>query len=172
MDEDIPQDLVDHESMPKHFWAFPVYNYTDERVQILEVTQKTIQKEMRVLTNNPDWGNPLGYDISVTRTGEELKTEYSVQPSPPSELDPGVVKLYEDMSINLEALFDGEDPFASGTQGLVDEVETALESKEEAKPWECTECGETVPTAVQNYSESAFGRVMCMNCQGKMAKEK
>src|SRR5258708_4666498 len=27
---------------PKYFWALPVWNYQDEKVQILEITQKTI----------------------------------------------------------------------------------------------------------------------------------
>lgn len=64
--------------MPKHFWAFPVFNYGDKMVQILEITQKTIQKAIKGLIDNPKWGDPKGYDITVGRSLENGKTTYTV----------------------------------------------------------------------------------------------
>lgn len=46
-----------------------------------------------------------------TRTGESLTTEYSVQASPHSEVPESVKKAYKEKKINLEALFDGANPF-------------------------------------------------------------
>jgi len=91
----------------KHFWAFPVWNYNEGKVQILEITQKGIMATMTVLSLDEEWGNPTGYDIIVTREGSGLETEYSVVPVPHKELEENA-----DISgVNVEALFDGEDPF-------------------------------------------------------------
>ena len=40
----------------KHFWAFAVWNYADERVQVLELTQKSIMQNMKALIDNKRWG--------------------------------------------------------------------------------------------------------------------
>jgi hypothetical protein len=71
-----------HRRRTKHFWAFAVWNYADNAVQILEVTQATILGQSSGLISNTDWGDPRGYDISVIRKGQSLDTEYTVQPSP------------------------------------------------------------------------------------------
>jgi len=95
----------------KHFWAFVVYNRDAERIQILEITQKTIQRAIKTLAGNTKWGDPQEYDIVVTRSGEKFETEYVVQPDPKEKIDEAIVNEYKAMNINLEALFDGDDPF-------------------------------------------------------------
>lgn len=98
----------------KHFWAMVVWNYDAKRLQILEITQKSIMKAIRALTKSEDWGDPKGtkgYDILITREGEGMETEYSTQPGKPKELDKAIVKAYKEANIKLEALFDNEDPF-------------------------------------------------------------
>jgi hypothetical protein len=90
-----------------------VWNYSEEKVQILEITQKGIQKSIRALSKDEDWGSPLGYDLVVTRSGQKLETEYQVTPKPAKKLDAAIDTAYKDMNIRLEALFDGEDPFNS-----------------------------------------------------------
>jgi hypothetical protein len=67
---------------PKHFWAFVVWNFDDKAIQILELTQATIQRALTELIHNEDWGDPRGYSITINRKGESLDTEYSVVPSP------------------------------------------------------------------------------------------
>lgn len=94
-----------------HFWAFVVWNYEVQKVQILELTQKGIMKYMQSLTKNPKWGDPKGYDIIVNRTGSGLDTEYTCTADPHSELDEKITKQYEEMNIRLEAIYDGGDPF-------------------------------------------------------------
>lgn len=103
---------VDDPTQIKHFWAMVVYNYQEESMQILEITQKGIQKALRALSADADWGSPVqSYDLVVTKTGQKLETEYTVMPKPAKKLDPGIVKLYEDLQIDLTALYRGEDPF-------------------------------------------------------------
>lgn len=98
----------------KHFWAFVVWNYQVSKVQILEVTQKTVMTSIRALTRDEDWGDPKDYDINVTREGDGLNTEYSVLPGQKKPVDEAILAEFEELSINLEALFDGTDPFAQG----------------------------------------------------------
>ncbi len=57
------------------------------------------------------WGDPRGYDVTVNRKGSKLDTEYTVQPSPHKELSAEIKAAYEAKSINLDALFDGANPF-------------------------------------------------------------
>lgn len=121
-DAKIPMDSVDDPHEVKPFFAFPVWNYKHEVIQILEITQKGIQKSIKALVRNKDWGSPVGvdgYDITVTREGEGMDTEYSVAPSPHKKIDEGIMQVYRDMKIRLDALYDGEDPFAS-TEPAVD----------------------------------------------------
>ena len=113
----------------KHFWAMPVYNYNDEAIQILEITQASIQKAIKALAKDSDWGSPIGYDLVVTRTGKELNTEYQVQPKPAKELDKTVAAKFAETNIRLEALYDGDDPFSSEVD--VNDVPDFREEEEE-----------------------------------------
>jgi len=97
----------------RHFWAMKVWNYKDEMVQVLEVTQASIQKPLKALAKDEDWGSPVNYDIVVSKSGEGLDTEYSVTPKPAKKMDEAIKELCDNTSVNLEALFDGEDPFTS-----------------------------------------------------------
>ena len=98
------------DSKIKHFWAFIVWNYKDSAVQILEITQATIQQMVNDLVISSEWGNPLGYDITIARKGEKLETEYTVRPSPHKEVAKDVKKKFEETDIKLDALFEGKDP--------------------------------------------------------------
>ena len=123
---EVPHDIKkDKDGKPtaiKHFWAFVVWNYADEAVQILEITQKSILKGMKAYIDNKKWGDPKGYDFVVTRTGEGMDTEYSVISEPKSETEEKVIKAYEAKNINLKALYKGEDPFAGGNSKELDET--------------------------------------------------
>lgn len=92
---------------PKYFWAFVVWNYEQERVQIMSVTQKTIRTAIQALVDNEAWGDPKEYDIVITRTGKDLNnTEYAVVANPHTE-----VPAIENKDIDLDIWFKGEDPF-------------------------------------------------------------
>lgn len=95
----------------KHFWSFVVYNYNSEAIQILEITQSTIMSAIKAIVDNKKWGNPQGYDITISRVGSGMETEYSTMPNPHSEIEPAIVEDYKSRNINLEALYDGGNPF-------------------------------------------------------------
>jgi len=97
----------------KHFWMFPVWNYDAEKIQILEITQKGVQDAIKVLIKNPKWGDPTGFDLTISKEGSGFDTTYQVMPSPHSKLDAEVVKSYKAMKLNLPAVFTGDDPFNS-----------------------------------------------------------
>lgn len=111
-EESIPVTAVDEDGRGvKHFWAMVVWNYQDKRVQILEITQKGIQRAIQALEKSKGWGDPKNYDISVTRTGEKFETEYSVMPIPPKPVEEEILKKFHETYIRLEALYEGENPF-------------------------------------------------------------
>lgn len=98
----------------KHFWAFVVWNVKEEKVQILEITQASIQGAIQALNLDADWGNPVGqYDIKITKKGQKLDTEYTITPVPKSPVSDKVKQAFKDANINLSALFEGGDPFAN-----------------------------------------------------------
>ena len=90
----------------KPFWAFVVYNYRAKRVQILELTQKGLMNGILALVKNPKWGTPTAYDITVTKSGDGLNTEYGVMPEPHSESPVLNVPV-----LDLNLLYEGKDPF-------------------------------------------------------------
>lgn len=104
---------IKKEGKVKAFWAFPVWNYQTENIQILELTQKTIMNAVKSLVDNPKWGSPFQYDIAVTKTGESLDTEYQTQAEPPlGEPSEEIKNAFMEKPINLESLFVGNDPFS------------------------------------------------------------
>ncbi len=107
-----PQKSFDPEKPVKHFWAMVVWDYQGSRMAILEITQVGIQKTIKGLAKDPDWGDPSGYDIKVVRSGSGFDTEYTVAPVPHKPVATEILEQYQNASINLDALFDGKDPFA------------------------------------------------------------
>ena len=121
MDEPFDPSEIDPETI-KHFWAVVVWNYSLKRVQILEITQRGIQKSLRALEKSKAWGSLLNYDILVTKSGQKLETEYQVNPCPPKLLDKEISKEYKATDIDLEKLFTGEDPFGKKTEVNPDDI--------------------------------------------------
>ena len=127
---DLKKDPTGKPTSLKHFWAFVVWNYDMQAIQIYEVTQSSIQVAIAALVNNTKWGDPKGYDITITKVGEKLETKYAVMPSPHTPISQEVLKKAMATPIKLEALFDGQDPF---TQVSETEPTPAQEIKEKVK---------------------------------------
>jgi hypothetical protein len=96
---------------PKYFWALPVWNYQDKKVQILEITQKSILKSIQQYIGNKKWGDPRDYDIIVNKGKEGDKTVYTVTVDPKEDVEQAIFDQYIQTKINIKALFKGEDPF-------------------------------------------------------------
>jgi hypothetical protein len=58
-----------------------------------------------------DWADPQQYDITISKKGQKLDTEYSVQPSPHKPVPAEATAALDAVQIDLAALFRNEDPF-------------------------------------------------------------
>lgn len=112
MDEK-PAKPIDSSKPMKHFWAFIIWNCVTEQIQILQITQATIRSCLESLSKDPDWGSPFEYDIKINKKGEKMETEYTVNPAPHKPVSQEILKAFRDRPIQLEALYEGLDPFAT-----------------------------------------------------------
>lgn len=94
----------------KEFRAFVVWNYNEEKTQIMEITQNTIKDQIFALARDEDFGDPKMYDIKINRSGKDLETKYQVKALGKTEFT-NKEAMESIKQINLEALFDWEDPF-------------------------------------------------------------
>ena len=100
---------VDRDGSPRHFWAMQIYNLDDAEPQIWGITQKTIQRQIRQLSENPNWGNPSGYVIAVNRFGTGLQTKYTLTAAPPMEPpSDDILKAMAEAKIDCREMFGNE----------------------------------------------------------------
>ena len=66
----------------KFFIAVPVYNYESGKVQVLQITQKSILKEIDQISQMEDYADILAWDFTISKKGSGLLTEYTVRPVP------------------------------------------------------------------------------------------
>ncbi|MFZ2517097.1 MAG: hypothetical protein WA089_00195, partial [Anaerolineae bacterium] len=97
----------------RHFWAMAVFDYADSVVKVWEVTQATIQRTIADLAADEDWGHPSGYDLKIKRDDQTGRTTYAVAPVPHKPLSADAKRIVAETSVNLDALFSGDDPFAA-----------------------------------------------------------
>ena len=118
----------------KYFWSMVVWNCQTEQIQIYSPTQITVQDALENLINDSDWGLPCNYDIKLTKKGEGVLTEYAVNPVPHKPVSQEVLKAFRDRPIQLEALFEGLDPFALGYTSYTKLMSESIEEKTDVKP--------------------------------------
>lgn len=100
---------------PKEFWAFVVYNHTEKRIQVMEITQRTLMKIVKDYSENGDWWDPKQYDFEISRTWKWTDTKYALMALPKSRFETDKdwnTALEEAEKVNLEALFEWGDPFS------------------------------------------------------------
>jgi hypothetical protein len=117
--------LTDGKPQIKRFIAGIVYEYKlnksgeiveDEgQFKIITISQKSIMEQLFKYIADADYGDPNGYDIKLARTGEGLKTEYTLTPAPPKAVAKSITALWEKEqdSIDLDAYMACDDPFKS-----------------------------------------------------------
>ena len=106
-----PEKPIDPQKAIKHFWAFIVFNYFKNEIQIMEITQKSIQGAIEQLSKDSDWGSPFTYDIKIIRGGDGMETEYTINPVPHKPVAAEVLEAFRNKPCHLEALYLGDDPW-------------------------------------------------------------
>lgn len=96
----------------KRFIAGLVYDYEDGDFKILEMTQKRLMDQLFKFIKDEDYGQPNDYDIKISKSGEGKDTQYTLVAAPPKPVSKEVAAAYENVTCNIAALFDGDDPFA------------------------------------------------------------
>ena len=98
------------------FWAFPVYNWSADRIQILQITQAGIRKDITAYVKNAKWGNPTAYNLEVTKSKEGDKTVYGVLAEPKEELPKEIQDKFSSMKIDMDEWMKGGEPFSLGSK--------------------------------------------------------
>jgi len=110
---EMPKEAYGADDKPKPFAAFGVYHYEAKEYKIYQCSTRSILQELANL--NEVEGDPLSYDITITRKGAGLDTKYYVKSNKPTELTDEVLQATQEFTANVEmnALFTGENPFKS-----------------------------------------------------------
>ena len=128
MPNEVPEEAVadKYGNFIKHFWCAVVYNYNEKKIQIMEITQKSIQDPIYDLEMDEDFGDVKQYDIKIVREKEGERVTYSVKALPPKELTVEVANAYAEKKINLGALYSSEDPFNTEPEEITEEEKEAI----------------------------------------------
>lgn len=109
--EDKPLNSFDPEKPMKAFWNCYVWDYTRQALFILEISQQSIINSLVTFAKDEDWGDFMQYDIKIVKEGTGKETKYEVMPLPHKPLPAGAVLALEQRPVNLEALYEGKDPW-------------------------------------------------------------
>jgi len=113
---DFEEISLEARSAMKGFAAMIVWNYQMSKIQILEVKQVGIINSLEALVKSKSWGDVTSFDIIITKTKtgpNPTDVEYSVMPEPKKAMSKEVKTAFDTTKINLEALYEGEDPFSN-----------------------------------------------------------
>ncbi len=107
----------------KYFWFLTIA--INDEVKFLEIKQKTILNQIKALSDNKEWGEVLEYDITITRSGQDLETQYTVVPNPKKAVADDIAKKWADMKAryNADNLFAHGTPLEAGDEKTQDEKE-------------------------------------------------
>ncbi len=59
----------------KYFVMGLIYNHQKEKLQVLEITQKSILKALKSYVESEEYGHPSGYDLTIEKKGDGLNSE-------------------------------------------------------------------------------------------------
>lgn len=97
----------------RQFIAAKVWNYETEQVEVFETDKAMIIKQIFSYESDSDYGDSKTYDLKISKTGSGMETEYGVIAAPPKPVSDEIKKADKECPVNLEALYDGADPFDS-----------------------------------------------------------
>ena len=107
---------IDPNHPARKFWTFPIWNYQTSRVELWEITQKTMMRRLTDLNTSEDFGALIDYDIRVKKiimelTGGKQKVEYTIDALFPKPLAQEIIQCIEKTPIRMSALYESKDPF-------------------------------------------------------------
>jgi hypothetical protein len=95
--------------------ALPVYVFDSAQVQILQLSQKSIIRELDAVSQLPDYEDILAIDFQLGKEGSGLSTEYKLTPLPRKKgADKEIAAAWEETrsaGFDLSRLLEGADPF-------------------------------------------------------------
>jgi hypothetical protein len=95
--------------------ALPIYNHDAAQVQILQLAQKSIIRELDAVSQMPDYDDLTAIDFSLGKEGSGLKTEYKVTPLPRRKgADKDITAAWEEAradGFDISRLLEGGNPF-------------------------------------------------------------
>lgn len=109
--ENKPSSSFDPTKKVKSFWILHVWDYEQEGLYVMEITQIGIIKSLENYALNEDWGDLTTFDFKIKKEGSGMDTEYTVIPVPHKAMSAKIKKSIEETKIRLEALYDGKDPW-------------------------------------------------------------
>ena len=98
---------IEQNRTQKEVWSFKVYNYDTNSIQICSIWQKGIKEAIMRYIQDTDFGNPLTYDLKISRKGEWLETQYWVIATPPKEFDESLIE-WKDVNIDWIGFLNSE----------------------------------------------------------------
>lgn len=89
-----------------------VYDYKAKELKVFNVHQKNILNAIRGYAEKETFGDPTGYDLTITKTGSGKATKYpSVVADPPAEASEEVKEAVSKVVINMEQVYNKEPVF-------------------------------------------------------------
>ena len=97
--------------------AVPVYNYDTAKIEILQLSQKGLIRELDQISQQEDFADILATDFTLGREGAGLTTEYSLRPCPQRTKENSTVEaaLKEAVAkgFDITRLLGGGNPFSA-----------------------------------------------------------
>lgn len=98
--------------------AVPVYNHDAGSVQVLQISQKSINRELDSISQMEDYANLLEWDFVLGKEGNGLNTEYSLRAVPRKKDSNDVLQeAWEEAQsggFDIGRLLTGGNPFKEG----------------------------------------------------------
>lgn len=95
----------------KHFWAMIVWNNEKQEINILDITQVSVQKSISKYVKDEEWGSVYDYDLKITRSKVNGKTEYATIAMPKKKVASEAIVAFNERKIDLGALLLNKNPF-------------------------------------------------------------
>ncbi len=100
---------------PKFSISFYCFDYTDEKVKVFEIGQKTLLKELDGISQSEDYQDLHAWDMVFSRKGTKMATEYKILPGPRKKGSQEVIDAAwaeaQNKGFDLNQLLTGGSPF-------------------------------------------------------------